>query len=328
MKRIIQCIIILTLAIYPFECVAQSTQYNASEIVVDMKPDSIKFYIKGSDAKGNEYLRYELRHQTAAFDKTGKIGASNYDQWRLYEVYVVTRTGEFSFTDKYKEPIVVNGEWECALKESGAADFMGGSTHGDEILTNVSVYFDDKSKKLNTTEKFICKKIEFVQTSILYRVFTKTAIANHYKLYEISAGQGIKLYQKIRWLESVKLDSSYLTMFPIKRTLYSDTSVQITDRFKRSGDEEAVDISTPKLVSTNGACAHKSNITKAEIWGEDSGVSAIIEILKRPNIPTESMFMTNAKEYNKVYFDICSNGYSTKKDETMEMETVFKLDVK
>lgn len=304
-----------------------TARYNPSEIVVDMQPTSIKFYVKGGNGQSSKYLRYQFKHDTVAFDPTGTIPSSNLDGWRLYEVYVVTRTGRFTFTEDYLESIVNAGEWECALQEKTMPDFMGGSYHGDEILTFAHVEFDGVGKTLGSTALFTCKKIKFVQKSQLYRVFTQTPVADHLKVYEVTAERGIRLYQEVKWLVSLILMSSYLTMLPIKRLLLATPFSQITDQCYRDYDYLVKDVSTPALVVSSGATIGRPSVKKTNIWGLASGVSAEVEILQRPAIANEITWISDSVTYNKIYVDICGADYTTTINELMKMETVFKLDI-
>ena len=77
---------------------------------------------------GSAYLSTEFMKST--------IVAINSDVYHLQRVYLSTKIGD-SFFEQPASSMVINGEWECAIKESGAVDFIGGTAHGDENMTEL-----------------------------------------------------------------------------------------------------------------------------------------------------------------------------------------------
>lgn len=294
---------------------------DGSEILVDMYPNTIYFFIKGTNNNSNKYLRYRFTLETRPFDATKSNG--NLDAWRLRDLYEVERTGDFSFSDSYAESLMTDGVWEFAIKEKDMPQFMGGA-HGNEVLTNVHILFDGIQKPIGTTEKFKCKNIRLVQKTTVYRVFTQTPVANAVKVYEINAKDGIELSTEIEWLESIILGAdSYLPMLPIKRTL-TDGVTQITDRFYRDNDHDIKDVSTSELVMSSGAGEAISGIEKAILWGQSSGISAEITLLERA-LESEQMYISSSALYNKFYYQFVGVEYTTSVGEKMKIVANFKL---
>ena len=294
----------------------------SDEILVDMKPTIIEFYMKGSNPDSSRYLKYSFKKEVRAFDDTKSNG--NLEAWRLVDLLEVERISGFSFTNVYSESLTTDGVWEFALKEKGQPQFMGGS-HGNEVMTDVYMLVDGIQKELGTTEKFTCNNIQFVQKSTIYRVYTQTPLANTVKAYDITAKDGIKITGEFDWIESIVLEgTSYFPMLPIKRTLTDDVT-QITDRFVRDSDYDIKDISTTSSVVSSGASEPTTGVTVSNMWGQSSGLSVKITSLKKAR-EEESMYITASQLYNKFYYQIIGKSdYTVDVGEKMKSTVLFKI---
>lgn len=228
------------------------------------------------------------------------------------------------------------GEWECALREVGQPDFIGGVAHGDEMLSSIKFLVDGKSIDLTKSASYTCKKITVIEHSTLYRCDSLMAdpVAKHIRYYEISKDD-ITVTQRVEWLQSLTMAKSYLTMLPICRQYgYNGgetaqpekpyiTSMGITDYdylpmgLKFDGDKH-----------TN--YVHKKGITMAQIWNDGTGyqMTAQVKVLESNNLPNSSMAFTNSGQYNKMYFDYCGDNYVTEIGEVWNNKAVYTYDFK
>lgn len=285
---------------------------DESQLVVYIENDNVKIFAKGSDSHSNHYIEYNIKH----IDNS----SINADLWRLYELYEnknLKNTKPYIFEREYGGKSIANaGEWEAAIREVGAGDFIGGF-HGDERMTSVSLLIDDNEQPLLNSE-FVAKDVKFNQSSVLYSWYTGKPIALHEKNYTFSQ-QGIELAQKIEWLEAVKINRAYLTMFPIKRKINGSHGEQITDLAWYLPSGEMLDVSESgfeKLISYNTSAIN--------IEGSESRFNALIEVVKHPNLPNYQAFVQNTEQYNKIYFDM-SGAYETTIGEVWETLSNYKI---
>ncbi|HII4363140.1 hypothetical protein [Vibrio parahaemolyticus] len=283
-----------------------------SQLVVNVSKDNVQIFAKGEDRHSNRYLEYNLKHIV-----NDEINA---DLWRLYELYEVENTSNvkpYSFIRVYSgKPIANAGEWEAAIREVGAGDFMGGY-HGDERLTSVSLSVDGKQVSISESQ-FVASNVSFYQVSKLYSWYTGEVVAFHEKEYKFTQS-GIELDQRVEWLDSLNLSRAYLTMFPIKRKIDYTKGAQITDISWSWPSGKVQDVSYPGFKLN---ISHDDN----EIWleGAESRFRAEIKMNSRPFLPGYSSFVTNSDTYNKAYFDISGN-YKTTPGEVWETNSTYKL---
>ncbi|WP_413516033.1 hypothetical protein [Carnobacterium maltaromaticum] len=280
-------------------------------------------FIKGSKVDSNKYISYRVNHQQKDLNK--KDSTSNYNVWKLdgaYEASLVN--GVFK---KTKE-VVTTGEWELALKEQGASDFIGGSLHGDEITTLIDLEIDGEKVNEENISKFNkdVKEIKFIVNSELYRDNTMSEelqkIGLHTKLFTFNRG-GILIDQSVEFLEDIILDRSYLAMLPILRKSNGDSGEQVTDSIRVSTidaefdvGEANFDIPEIKYIEEN----------KATISGKSSGIIADVEIVsKSAELPTV-FFISNSLQYNKLYFSYNEDGYTAQKNEIWNQTTKYFID--
>ena len=257
------------------------------------------------------------------------------DIWKLDEVYVYKKTGD-KFSKVYANPMIKAGEWECALKEKGAVDFIGGVAHGDEMLTSVKFLLDGKNIDLTKSGSYLCKNITVIEHSKLFRCdsLQEDHVANHIRYYDISKNE-IIVTQRVTWLQSLTMERSYLTMLPICRQYgYNGgetaqpekpyiTSMGITDydyvpmELRFDGDKHSNYV-------------HKKGIKMAQIWNDGTGyqMTAKVEILESNDLPNSSMAFTNSGQYNKMYFDYCGSDYVTSVNEVWKNKAKYTYDFK
>ncbi|MCR9549029.1 hypothetical protein [Vibrio antiquarius] len=285
---------------------------SESELVINVNKNNIQIYAKGADRHSDRYLEYNLKHIDDPL--------INANLWRLYELYEsknVSNLPPYSFFRVHdKKPIVNAGEWELAIREAGADDFMGGY-HGDELLTSVSLVINGENVPIRESQ-YVADSLSFTQTSDLYSWYTGQVVAKHIKEYKFSQA-GIILKQKVEWERSVEVSRAYLSMFPVKRKIDYTSGTQITDTawYWPSGDIQDV---------SESGFALNVKTSDDEIWleGAESRFRAEVKMTEHPRLPGYNVFVHNVDAYNKIYFDI-SNRYTTKIGEIWETETIYKL---
>jgi hypothetical protein len=159
----------------------------------------------------NTYLSTQFQKQT--------IASINSDVYHLQRVYLSTKIGD-SFFEQSATSMVLGGEWECSLQEVGAVDFIGGSAHGDEVMAGNLILLLD-GKLLPEIGNYIeaGSSIEILCNSQLNRCDTPLEIvANHTKHYIITK-EKMNIFQRVNWLDTMNLTTSYLCMLPINRDI-------------------------------------------------------------------------------------------------------------
>lgn len=243
------------------------------------------------------------------FERAVKTGI-NSNVWRLSNVKLY----DMSFNATEDETVVLNGEWECAIQEEGASDFMGGTAHGDEISTFYEGYLDGKLLDLSSNFTATGNRFEFISVSTLNRVDTPSeVVCNHAKKYTITA-DSIEVDQTFKFLEAMTLAPSYVTMFPVNRAYtpkaWRDCNVAVEDISK---DNHA-------HVYTTG--------NKQKVFMSGNNLTATVDI-DCESKHTGTLFISgaDAPRYNKVYFSFIGDGGNVEVDETVKVKSVYKLDV-
>lgn len=280
---------------------------------------TIKTYIKGSNPGSAKYLQYNLVRTVAAYD-AGAVGTAitNLDAWNLQAVNETTRTMPYTYT--LGQMVVNGGAWELAIKENGAADFIGSHMHGDEVMTSATLLIDGVQVATDAVGNFAARRLTLIQKTTLYRCNTNTPVANVTRRTEITT-DGIEITQDLEWLTAFTSQFGYLSMLPIKRTTDdTDGGGVITNRGMRDPGY-AVETLAPsgfaEIATTDAATVN--------IWGTTSGYSAKVQILEQPAGTPKSFRFANALNYNKLYFDM-ANGHTTAPGEKWRVRTRYTLD--
>lgn len=287
------------------------------KLYLDTTNGKISVFIRNK--KNDTFIGYELVREQKGLDQN--TNSSNYDIWRLSNAsqYRVGRFSkllhDFSLTNR--------GEWELAVQEKGSNDFVGGSAHGDEIMTSVDLKVDNEDVKIEDALKYqSVNNVEFVVSSDLYRDNTMTEegkvekIGTHTKKYSFTI-EGLTLEQEVTFDESMNIDRSYLGMLPILR---KDNGRQITDTAISNGDESERD------VSEAGFQQELVNANEATIKSEENGVYAKVEILEKSLDTPSVFFVSNSESYNKLYFSYVEDGYSVNKGDTWAQTTRYTIE--
>ena len=302
---------------------SEKQTFSPENIFIYSLNGSIDVYISSSEINSDKYIGYHVDHSVKGFNK--KLNSSNYDVWNLSGANEFRRTSEngFMFINK----IVTTGEWDLALREKGANDFVGGVLHGDEITTDIELYIDNEKVDPNVRVEKEAKEIKIIIESDLYRDNTITdqleKIAVHNKTYTFDK-DGLIIDQGVIFNQSLELERSYLAMLPILRKSDGKTGSQITDKITTNYDNREYDVpeegfKIPELTNV------EANI--ATISGELSGISATVEIIeKSPKDAPSTFTLSNAPYYNKFYFTFIEDGHRVVKDEVWSQTTKYKID--
>lgn len=239
------------------------------------------------------------------------ITDTNSDVWRISGL----RLYDLNFNQTSHDMIVLGGEWECAIKEDGASDFMGGTLHGDEMASFSEAHADGKKLDLTADFTLVCDKLEFISVSELNRVNTPSeVVCNHVKKYTITAKE-IGLDQTFKFLEAMVLDPSYVTMFPINRA-YTSKAWRDTQDFIED-------------ISKDGHGQVHTLGNRQKVYMSGDYVTATVDI-ECDSKYTGSLFVSDSvnPSYNKVYFSFIGyNGGKVAKNDMVKVRAKYTIDV-
>ena len=214
----------------------------------------------------------------------------NSNCWRLGTLDLYKRIGnEFMI---YKSGIIISGEWECAIRESGAEDFMGGNAHGDEQLLEISADLDGSPLDLSSSFIATGSSLKIDRHSLLNRCNTPgDNVIDHIVSYSITP-ESIIIHQTAQWLQDMVIENSYLLMCPIARSYTTSARIE--------GQCEIIDISyaghtNPKISGNRG---HFS------LWGDNFSAEIEYECLEGAFEKAFSFISpSSSPAYNKFYYN-------------------------
>lgn len=237
----------------------------------------------------------------------------NSDVWRLSTVDLYDYTNGV-FCKRSEESLVIAGEWECAIREKGASDFMGGNAHGDENFTHFTALLD--GRPLYLKEDFIAegKQLDMICVSFLNRVdHPDQILVKHVKKYTITEEQ-IMFEQSFHFLEEICAQDIYIGMFPVNRTYTS-----FAWRTGQVGIEE--------IYEDDHATTHTyGNDQKVFMWGDRFAANVEFE----SDSPYRcSLFIQKGTKprYNKVYYAACPQFTQIPKDFQLHTKCVIDYHV-
>lgn len=238
------------------------------------------------------------------------IASINSDVWKLSSVNLY----DLNLSKTSHGALVLEGEWECAIKENGASDFMGGTAHGDEVCSFYEGYLDGKRLDLTSDFTMTGECFEFICVSELNRVDTPgDIVCNHVKKYTITS-ESILLDQHFKFIKDMKLAASYVAMFPISRAY--------TTKSWRSGFDYVEDITNDnhEQVYTYG--------NEHKVFMSGDRLTATVDIKCESNY-TGSLFVSgsSAPRYNKVYFSFNGNGCNVSANDEVKVTVIYKLNM-
>lgn len=290
------------------------------ELMSDYK--TLCIYMKTKEK--NSYLQYSFKKMTATYDASNS--SSNYDIWRLGGVGVYTKNSDGTFSKSYDDTLIDEAsEWECAIKETGKTDFVGGSTHGDEFLDSIVFIVDGVVyTDVYLLNEVVCKELRIIRKSKLYRANenSSTHIADHFVDYLFKNNE-ITIDNRVDWKVGTNCGISYLCMLGARRL---NNEVQITNKGIKQGDGKILDVSTEGHTNTSTT----KRCTKAYLWNDGTNgglnVSMSVEILDNNFFPNFNFKFDNSAEYNKFYFDQCGTNFDVKKGDIWYNKALYKID--
>lgn len=302
------------------------------DLVVKVGVETVSAFVKGAKSNSTKYLEITVAHEVRPFDPTGADAFGNADLWRLkfgYEADIAPGTTSFARA-RSGIPLLTGGEIIAAWKERGAVDYIGGY-HGDEVKTSFVMFLDGVEIVTDTVRTLVGKKLEYVQYSKLYQCNTQIEVATHMTrvaLVRDDSGAKITISQQVTWSKSLVLESSMMTMLPIKRLLSNTSGPLITDTAMRSPYAAKEDVSTTGFapIVTQGS------LPDCRLWGP-TGISASVEIIKHPGLQNCGFYIASPPEYNKPYYSVAGTGlssmggsnYTTTIGEKWEVESVIRM---
>ncbi|UBR28738.1 hypothetical protein LCG60_19160 [Bacillus sp. SD-4] len=302
----------------------QKKKFVEDKLIINRTENVINIYTKGSIEGSNRYIHYILEHQVKGIDVTA--AGSNYDVWRINGVYEVERKDEFVFN--HIRQIVAPGEFELALREKGATDYIGGAIHGDQIMTSAHLFIDGVLTKTDASQQIACEELKFVYKSKLYRdtVWTNgelQQVGTSMRQYTFSKN-GLEIDNEVQFLEEFTLTQGFLCMFPIRRLENGATGQQITSGAYRDYDLKVYDVSKDGF--THDLNTKRKGVKHNWLYSGSSKISADVEILERNMwLSDEGSWIANPVNYNKVYYDFCGN-YTAAKGEVWRQKVRYRID--
>lgn len=282
-----------------------------------------------------EYRFSYLKHganPTLSFDKD--IGGStNCELYRICGAYVTAlENGEFARRFR----VLQGGEVSFALREVGAADFVGG-IHGDENMTDACLYADGVKIPLDKEGHYCCSAAELDEASYINRCNTpEQRILLHKQKYTFSNGE-IILSQYLEWLSEPRaIDRAFTPMLTVQRRCAEDSSRILTDTvefysYEKSEPFAVFDTSAYGTVP-NPALPPRlgvgSRATGAAVYGKNSGLRAEVCILgvggelDTDDVAAHIWLRYGESLDSKIYFNVHSD------EKTVRRGTVWELNIK
>lgn len=288
---------------------------NYKDLFVDIDRDEVNIYVREKDIN---YIGYNFIHDEKKLNR--RKNASNYNVWKLNGASYYERNKYGSFKEKLE--LVTTGEWELAIREKGANDFFGGSAHGDEITSSISIYVDGSEVDLDEISSHEASQLDIKVKSELYRDNTFVddiqLAGYHEKEYSFDK-DGLILSQEVEFTKSLTIDRAYLGMLPMAR---NDGKKKVTDTYTIDDDKKEYDVSFVKK-ELNDLTDGK----KLTIFSKDSGVKATMEIIDKKSKITPQVLVWNDKKYNKMYFIYATDDYQTEIGENWAQVTKYEISV-
>lgn len=200
-------------------------------------PTQVRMFMPAASARYTEWV----------FQRDTNAG-NHYDIWHNRGCWDASMQG-FAPT-RVQQLIRSDAELEAAILVDGAADFVGGSVHGWQVLSEAVMFVDGKPTSMNQTANYSCRRIDINQKSKLYTYGSAAApadeLADVWTQWAFQDEQ-LVLTQTIRWLKAVTLDRTYAGIFSVFR---NNGAIDIVVSGRRSPYYELEDLSTNGYTET------------------------------------------------------------------------------
>lgn len=307
----------------PYDTVVPSSNFDVvtPQNIREFIPNDDRTILLKYDGANNLYI-YVPSRKTSLYVrylyKKVVDSAINMNQWRVFTTTICNE----DLSVRYD--LDSQTEWEGAIKEKDAADFIGG-THGDERNIDTSLLVDGKEISLSTTA-FTMNAYDEVKTvnhSILNRADTPgTDLLKRTKInvWRIDSYSVENIYT---CLQDFQIEQSKITLMSCR---YIDPTTQKTLIAKGRRDS---DYSTNILSkdSVGDLSTRTKDTHLMEFWGDELYLSA--------ECSADYSKYTNRNQYvenfsnevvprAKMYFDV-TGSYAIKKDEVLRNKSLYKI---
>lgn len=250
--------------------------------------------------------------------------AKHLSKWGLHYLYATERLGPHNYTRRLGGNSLTsdNSTWEHAVQVQGDADFSGGIAHGWEKLTSVTFFVDGKPWT-PATGNFKCRNLRLTQQCDLFRWKANSGdpedlIARTTEIFNFSA-EGLTLRQSMRFAASLTLQTAYLGMWPLMRSVTGPPFRQITSRAIRNNDGTPEDISVPGFT-----IKYTTGTNRVLMW--DPTAEIVADWQQTISTGSEVLsFIINSAQYNKLYRQACAVGAAVTASTIWETEHRFRL---
>lgn len=210
--------------------------------------------------------------------------SKNYSLWRLQWVYA----GDENLN--ILDYLSVSGEWECALKLKDADDFMGGSTHGDEIMSNVCWIVDGQEVDMATWSGGFCHELRMARKSTMYDPRDHVTQTAEHGVEYVFDSEGLTMSQSVKWLVNAEVTNCYMGM-NLPKKAYTTKGY----------------IDTVFDPSTLPAYTRYPDASKLVLFDSEKGTFCSfenLELTKTEDAGNNSLYFTDnsGNNYNKGYF--------------------------
>lgn len=296
--------------------------YSTRTIAYSSMTECLDIYIPTTSG----YIDYIFGHTQSQL--TPSEGGGNV--WRLVQVNSVNDAFDYQFH------ITQLGETEMAIMISGRDDFIGGTTHGDEVMDSNSLLFvlDGKPVEINTVTSIT--EFDMLQIFLVSSLYDPndhiTQVGEHGREWRFTK-DGLYLQQTVKFLENLTLSNTYMPMLCVLRGNDAASSIQVTDTYIDDGNFMQYNVGTGGFTTYPNQL--KSDVKNIHLIGKTSGVEASLEIIEQPEgLNQEGTFLFNGVDtYNKIYCCICGYGGGTNTQnvssgDKWHIKSKIKIDVK
>ena len=230
------------------------------------------------------------------------------DVWRLVQVDAVSDALALKFH------ITQLGETEMAIGIKDRDDFIGGSTHGDEVMDANSLVFVLDGQTVDVTTLTNLTEFDTLQVflnSNMYDPADHTTLVGVHGREWLFNADGLYIGQTVEFKADLILTNSYMPMLCVLRGNDTASTLQVTDTYIDDGNYIPYDVSVGGFTTYPNQL--KTDVREINLFGADSGVRATVKILEQPEgLNKEGVFLYNgANTYNKIYCCLCGYGSGT-----------------
>ncbi len=260
--------------------------------------EALRLYLPTKDG----YVNHNITHSV--------MKSTNCDTWRLSTVYFCNDAFE------RVRPLTRSGaEWEMALKIKGRPDFIGGYAHGDEVFKSVKLTIDGEERILTDISVLTAfERLEYEVWSVGYDPNDSITEAILHDKRIIVDENGVRVEQRVEWLNDYELGNSYMAMMP---PFKSETDFYFTDN-----DPTKKEI--PEKVSIAETCNTKGLYLRGNA-GFTFGLCPEKYLSDSDGANTYLITDNGGVPYNKMYFLLHHGGKACKGD-VWETVTIYAVE--